>query len=348
VTFSKIQNLSDYQILGRNTGTGIGDVQSISCTPFAFSLLDDGDAATARTTLGLNISSGDIVTTTATQILTNKSLTAPALGTPTSGTLTNCTGLPLNAGTTGNLPASRITGLPTGGATVPAEGIVTSDGTDLSSIPFIPTELGGTGLSDPVGYLYGNGQNAMTAATTVPVGDISGTLSIGKGGTSHTKAPRATLSRSGGFGSQAIATAGAFVVAAQGGIISAAQDMTVGLSNTFSLKNTSGSSRLFFVTARARIGMVANPANEQTIAMRLFIGPAGGLASVDNSDNRDVTPARWVAGTTNANTFNPVNLYTQWIVNLDANHEVAVYYTNISSTAALNMDHVYMTAQAIL
>lgn len=53
VTLSKLQTVSDYQILGRNTGVGVGNVQSISCTPFAFSLLDDGNASTARTTLGL-------------------------------------------------------------------------------------------------------------------------------------------------------------------------------------------------------------------------------------------------------------------------------------------------------
>lgn len=38
-------------------------------------------------------------------------LNLPYLGTPLDGTLTNCTGLPLDAGTTGNLPAIRIDGL---------------------------------------------------------------------------------------------------------------------------------------------------------------------------------------------------------------------------------------------
>ena len=51
--------------------------------------------------------SGDLVGTTAIQTLTNKSLTAPALGTPLSGTLTSCTGLPIIAGTTGTLTTAR-------------------------------------------------------------------------------------------------------------------------------------------------------------------------------------------------------------------------------------------------
>ena len=44
-----------------------------------------------------------IVTTTGTQTLTNKTLTAPALGTPTSVVLTNATGLPLNTGVVNTL-----------------------------------------------------------------------------------------------------------------------------------------------------------------------------------------------------------------------------------------------------
>lgn len=65
------------------------------------------------------------------QIFTNASLTTPNIGTPTAGTLTNCTGLPIVAGTTGTLSVAR------GGT-----GVNTSTGTGsvvLSNSPSLVT-----------------------------------------------------------------------------------------------------------------------------------------------------------------------------------------------------------------
>jgi len=51
--------------------------------------------------------SGALVGTTDSQTLSNKTLVAPALGTPSSGTLTNVTGLPLTTGVVGLLPIAN-------------------------------------------------------------------------------------------------------------------------------------------------------------------------------------------------------------------------------------------------
>lgn len=50
----------------------------------------------------------------------------------------------------------------------------------------VPVANGGTGAATLTGYVKGNGTSAFTAAASVPVGDLSGTLPVASGGTGAT------------------------------------------------------------------------------------------------------------------------------------------------------------------
>jgi hypothetical protein len=66
VTYAKIQNVSTTdRLLGRSTA-GAGVVEEITCTAFGRSLIDDADAAAARTTLGVQPTASPTFTGTAT------------------------------------------------------------------------------------------------------------------------------------------------------------------------------------------------------------------------------------------------------------------------------------------
>jgi len=91
-------------------------------------------------------SGGDIVGTTATQTLSNKTLTSPILGTPASATLTNATGLPLTTGVTGTLP-------------------IANGGTGSTSTTFVNAATNVTGTL-PIG-------NGGTGATTLAGANIA-------------------------------------------------------------------------------------------------------------------------------------------------------------------------------
>jgi hypothetical protein len=171
--------------------------------------LDLSGLTTATTrTFALPDANTTLVGTDTAQTLSQKTLVAPALGTPASGTLTNCTGLPLTTGVTGTLGLGNggtgqttaaaafdaLSGLTTkgdlivGGASgararlgVGSDGqVLTADSAESTGLKWAAA-LTST-LAD--GKIFvGNGSNVATAVT--PTGDVTiandGTTAIASG-----------------------------------------------------------------------------------------------------------------------------------------------------------------------
>jgi hypothetical protein len=114
-----------------------------------------------------SVGSGNFVRDTG-ATLNSPIFTAPVLGTPSSGSLANCTGLPVDAGTTGTLPVSR------GGT-----GTTTSTGGGPVVLAISPA-LQTPDLGTPSAGVLSNCTNLPLTSGT------SGVLPVAKGGTNIT------------------------------------------------------------------------------------------------------------------------------------------------------------------
>jgi hypothetical protein len=120
------------------TAATIGNTNTVTLKDAQFTLQDDGDTTKqflfqlsglspgATRTWSVPDANDTFVGLATAQTLTNKTLTAPVLGTPASGTLTNCTGLPISTG---------VSGLGTGAATILAVNDTDSGSVGFRNIP---------------------------------------------------------------------------------------------------------------------------------------------------------------------------------------------------------------------
>lgn len=188
VTWAQFSGAGSY-----SAGTGLTLTGSTFALATPVAVANGGTGVTTSTGSGANV------------LATSPTLVTPLLGTPTSGTLTNCTGLPVATGISGlgtgvatflatpssaNL-AAAVTGETGSGALVfatspalvtPALGTPSSGTlTSCTGLPLttgvtgtLPVGNGGTGATTLTGYVKGTGTTAMTASATIPNTDISG------------------------------------------------------------------------------------------------------------------------------------------------------------------------------
>ena len=183
--WSSLQDLS----LAPSAGTGTGTVTSVAFSGGTTGLTVTGSPITTSGTITLAgtlaVANGGTGVTSSTGtgnvvLSTSPTLVTPVLGTPASGTLTSCTGLPLTTGVTGTLPVAN------GGT-----GVTTSTGSGnvvLSTSPTLVTPALGTPASGVVTNLTGTASININGTVGATTPDAASFTTLGWTGVKYTAA----------------------------------------------------------------------------------------------------------------------------------------------------------------